>query len=183
MGLFDIFRAGPSKEAILGQVRKAKEIYAQPEYRRMAMENLLKWGTAESLSGLLERFSVVVQFPHWDEEEKRWLVEELIKIGEQALPLLREFILKRNEVNHALLAFRKIVANDEAYKERYGTENPNLPAYRALKEAGVGVYICGQSLIARGIETEEVWEDATLALSMLTTLTTYVPQGYMLMKF
>jgi intracellular sulfur oxidation DsrE/DsrF family protein len=75
------------------------------------------------------------------------------------------------------------ILNDEAYKERFGTENPNLPVYRALKDAGVGVYICGQSLLARDMETDDVWEDATLALSMLTTLTTYVPQGYMLMKF
>jgi hypothetical protein len=116
MGLFDIFKAKPSKDAILGQVRKAKEVYAQPEYRRMAMEKLLKWGDDESISGLLERFCVVVQSPHWDEDEKRWLVEELVKLGQPVLPLLREFILKKNEVNHALLAYRNIVNDDQAYQ-------------------------------------------------------------------
>jgi hypothetical protein len=116
MGLFDMFKSGPTSDSILGQVRKAKEVYAQPEYRRMAMEKLLKWGTEESLRGLLERFTVVVQSPHWDEDEKRWLVDEMIKVGELSKPILREFILKKNEVNYALLAYRKIVDSDEGYK-------------------------------------------------------------------
>lgn len=117
MGFFDIFKSGPTPDSILGQVRKAKEVYAQPEYRRMAMEKLLKWNTEESLRGLLERFTVVVQSPHWDEDEKRWLVDEMIKVGDQSKPILREFILKKNEVNYALLAYRKIVDNDEEYKK------------------------------------------------------------------
>jgi hypothetical protein len=117
MGFWNIFKTGPSKEAILGQVRKAKEVYAQSEYRRMAMEKLLKWNTTDSLGGLLERFCVVVQSPHWDEDEKRWLVEELIKIGDKIKPILHDFILKKNEVNHALVAYRKVSANDEDYKE------------------------------------------------------------------
>ncbi|HXW53093.1 MAG TPA: HEAT repeat domain-containing protein, partial [Myxococcota bacterium] len=62
------------------------------------------------------RFAVVVQSPHWDEDEKSWLTDEFVKMGDRAKPILREFILKRNEVNHALLAYRKIVANDEDYK-------------------------------------------------------------------
>lgn len=116
MGLFDIFKSGPTQDAILGQIRKAKEVYAQPEYRRMAMEKLLKWGTDESLRGLLERFTVVVQSPHWDEDEKRWLVDELVKLGDQGKAIVREFILRKNEVNYALAAYRKIVGSDEQYK-------------------------------------------------------------------
>lgn len=116
MGLFDIFTGKPSKDAILAQVRKAKEVYAQPEYRRMAMEKLFKWGDDESLRGLLERFCVVVQSPHWDEDEKNWLKEEFIKLGEPVLPIVREFIVKKNEVNHALAIYRAIVGDDQAYK-------------------------------------------------------------------
>lgn len=117
MGLFDIFKSGPTANNILAQVRKAKEVYAQPEYRRMAMEKLLKWGTNESLTGLLERFGVVVQSPHWDEDEKVWLVDELVKIGDQSKPILREFILKKNDVNYVLKAFRSIANDDEAYRQ------------------------------------------------------------------
>lgn len=73
--------------------------------------------------------------------------------------------------------------NDEEYQKINGVKNPNLPVFQALKDAGVEFYVCGQSLIARDMETADMWEGTEIALSMLTTLTTYVPQGYMLMKF
>ena len=75
------------------------------------------------------------------------------------------------------------ILNDRHYQKLYGIDNPNLPVYQALKDAGVDIYICGQSLLAREMKTSDVWEEATIALSMLTTLTTYLPQGYMLFKF
>lgn len=108
MGLWDLFKKGPSASGIEAQVRRAKERYAQPDYRRMAMDKLLKWDTKESLKGLLERFCVVVQSPHWDEEEKVWLKEQYIALGEKAEPILREFILEKNDINYALEAYRAI---------------------------------------------------------------------------
>ena len=139
MGLFDIFKSGPTKDSILAQVSKAKEVYAQPDYRRMAMDKLLKWATPESYAGLLERFTVVVQSPHWDESEKRWLVEEFIKIGDSTLPILREFILKKNEVNYALLAYQKIASKKdyenilvEAIKVRPPSDHRSVQAKQEL---------------------------------------------------
>ncbi|TVP49129.1 MAG: hypothetical protein EA341_09715 [Mongoliibacter sp.] len=73
--------------------------------------------------------------------------------------------------------------NDGAYEKQFGIKNPNIPVFEALKEAGVEIYVCGQSLIARGFESDDLWEDTVIALSMLTTLTKYVPQGYMLLRF
>lgn len=75
------------------------------------------------------------------------------------------------------------ILGDEYYEKLYGCKNPNLPVYEALKEAGVEFYICGQSLIARNMKPADRWQGAELALSMLTTLTKYVPQGYMLLRF
>lgn len=75
------------------------------------------------------------------------------------------------------------ILGDAYYEKLYGCKNPNLPVYEALKEAGVEFYICGQSLIARNMEPVDMWQGAELALSMLTTLTKYVPQGYMLLRF
>jgi lipopolysaccharide biosynthesis regulator YciM len=115
MGIFDIFTGRPTGKAIASQVSKAKEQYAQPEYRRMAMEKLLKWDTPESLAGVVQRFCVVVQSPHWDEVEKQWLVEEIVERGEHSRAILRDFILKENDLAYALDAYRKIVQNDDAY--------------------------------------------------------------------
>ncbi|MCL6260388.1 DsrE family protein [Aquiflexum sp. TKW24L] len=75
------------------------------------------------------------------------------------------------------------ILNDEEYQKINGVKNPNLPVFEALKDAGVEFYICGQSLIARNMKTTDMWEGTEIALSMLTTLTTYVPQGYMLIRF
>jgi intracellular sulfur oxidation DsrE/DsrF family protein len=75
------------------------------------------------------------------------------------------------------------ILNDEFYQKLYGVPNPNLPVVEALKKAGVEFYICGQSLIARDMQPADMWDGAEMALSMLTTLTKYVPQGFMLMRF
>lgn len=75
------------------------------------------------------------------------------------------------------------ILNDAHYEKLFGVKNPNLPVFEALKNADVEFYICGQSLIARNMKTTDVWDGAEIALSMLTTLTTYVPKGYMLMRF
>ncbi|SDZ00005.1 MULTISPECIES: DsrE family protein [Rhodonellum] len=75
------------------------------------------------------------------------------------------------------------VLKDEAYEKLYGVKNPNLDVFKALQESGVEVYICGQSLVARALRTSDVWEGTQIALSALTTLTTYIPQGYVYFKF
>lgn len=75
------------------------------------------------------------------------------------------------------------ILNDSHYQKLYGVDNPNLKVYQALQDAGVDIYVCGQSLLAREMTTGDVWEEATIALSMLTTLTTYIPQGFILLKF
>jgi intracellular sulfur oxidation DsrE/DsrF family protein len=79
-------------------------------------------------------------------------------------------------------AVYSLLINPE-YKKQHGVDNPNLAVYEALQAAGVEFYICGQSLIGRNIPKEQIWSGAQLALSMLTTVTTYVPQGYTLIRF
>jgi intracellular sulfur oxidation DsrE/DsrF family protein len=73
--------------------------------------------------------------------------------------------------------------NNAQYQERFQTDNPNLKVYEALLEAGVDIMVCGQSLIARKMVTKDLWPGVRIAHSALTTITTYVPQGYVLLKF
>jgi intracellular sulfur oxidation DsrE/DsrF family protein len=73
--------------------------------------------------------------------------------------------------------------NNAQYQERFQTDNPNLKVYEALLEAGADIMVCGQSLIARKMVTKDLWPGVRVAHSALTTITTYVPQGYMLLKF
>ncbi len=77
----------------------------------------------------------------------------------------------------------KIVLNDDGYVSRYNIKNPNHNLMTALKKAGVKLTVCGQSLIGRKIDLEEVNENVEIATSMLTTVTTYQLKGYTLLKF
>ena len=73
--------------------------------------------------------------------------------------------------------------NDEKYQGRNKVNNPNLDVYDALADAGADIYVCGQSLIARGLKKDDLWPGVQIAHSAMTTITTYVPQGYVLLKF
>ena len=77
----------------------------------------------------------------------------------------------------------KTVLNDDGYTDRYGIKNPNNELIVALKDAGVKLTVCGQSLIGRKIDVDEVHEDIELATSMLTTVINYQQKGYTLLKF
>jgi len=110
MGLFG---NKPTPKNILKQTSKVKERYAQPDFRRMAMEKLLAWGTPESLDAVMERFNVVVQSPHWDEEEKRWLVEEMVERGEAAKDTIIRFLSNGNNIAFAAKALKRLVGEKE----------------------------------------------------------------------
>ena len=75
------------------------------------------------------------------------------------------------------------VLRNERYRERFETDNPNLPVIRALKEAGVKVTVCGQSLIGRDIDPADVVPEVDIATSMLTTVATYQMMGYAVFRF
>lgn len=118
MGLFGLFGGDkPNQKNIDKQVNKVKERYAQPEMRRAAMDKLLEWGTTEALEGVLQRFSVVVQSPHWDEQEKKWLVEELAERGPPARQALVTYLKSQNHIAYAAKALRKLCSQPEYVEE------------------------------------------------------------------
>ncbi|MBO6572213.1 MAG: DsrE family protein [Balneola sp.] len=76
-----------------------------------------------------------------------------------------------------------VILNNEAYQKKYELDNPNLKLIDELKEAGVELFVCGQSLLARNYEHEEVNSQIKIGLSMLTVVTTYMHKGYYQMVF
>ncbi|NVJ87370.1 MAG: DsrE family protein [Algoriphagus sp.] len=72
---------------------------------------------------------------------------------------------------------------NENYQERFKVDNPNLKVFDALKEAGADILVCGQSMVLRKLSKEDLWPGVEVAHSMLTTATTYVPQGYTMLRF
>ena len=74
---------------------------------------------------------------------------------------------------------------DNTYQEFFETsyDNPNLPILDALHEAGVRVVVCGQSLLARDMKADQLFEHTEIALSALTTISKRVQEGYVVYNF
>ncbi len=75
------------------------------------------------------------------------------------------------------------VMNNEAYKAKYGVDNPTLKLFKELDQAGVKMFVCGQSILARNIDRFKMVPEVRVASSMLTTMTTYQLKGYAALKF
>lgn len=75
------------------------------------------------------------------------------------------------------------VMDNEEYKQKYKVDNPNMDLYKALEAAGVKIFVCGQSLLARDINKDKMLPQVKIASSMLTTMTTYQLKGYAQLVF
>jgi intracellular sulfur oxidation DsrE/DsrF family protein len=71
-----------------------------------------------------------------------------------------------------------IVMTNEAYRERYNRDNPNIAIIHALKQAGVDIRVCGQGLIARKIDAKQVNPDVQIDLWAMTTLVNLQLKGF-----
>lgn len=129
-------------------------------------------------------YKILVDLTSTAEDNKqisRWVDNVARMINLHGLAGVPKEKIKVKVVIHGGAIFTLLL--DEQYKGRFEVENPNLKVFEALKEAGVDVYVCGQSLIARNLKSSDLWPGVTIAHSALTTITTYVPQGYVLLKF
>jgi len=71
----------------------------------------------------------------------------------------------------------------EAYKKKFGIDNPNAKLITTLKKANVEIFVCGQSYKSRGFPIEGISKDVKLSLSALTALIEYQENGYKIINF
>jgi intracellular sulfur oxidation DsrE/DsrF family protein len=72
-----------------------------------------------------------------------------------------------------------VVLNSDAYSGKYKTKgNPNLDLLHQLHEAGVELFVCGQSLISKGSKPEEVAVFVETAVSAVTAVVNLQADGY-----
>lgn len=110
MGLFDFLKPRSPVERAAKQV---KEAFAQPEYRRSAMDKLFEIGTDEAYAALLGRFAYNANGSIADEEEKRDLVAQLVQKGEPVLPSLKRFIASEKQISYPITALIGIMGKEE----------------------------------------------------------------------
>jgi predicted peroxiredoxin len=76
-----------------------------------------------------------------------------------------------------------IILKNEIFKDRFKTDNPNEKIIKDLKEAGVKLYVCGQSLADNGFEHKWVNEQIAIAVAALVVVPTYQLKGYAYQPF
>ena len=77
----------------------------------------------------------------------------------------------------------KDICTNQAYKDRFGIENPNADMVKTLLDAGVGFIFCGQSSVSRNFPMNDVQLGVQLGLSAMTALIQLQNEGYSLIKF
>lgn len=75
------------------------------------------------------------------------------------------------------------VLTNEAYREKFGVDNPNTELINQLTEAGADIIICGQTAGFRGITKKNANPNVKFALSAMTALLQYQQNGYTFIKF
>ena len=75
------------------------------------------------------------------------------------------------------------ILNNEHYKAKFGTDNPNLKAIAEMKKRGVEFFVCGQYLAGEKIDPKTLAPEVTVAADALLVLMQYQNKGYALMSF
>jgi intracellular sulfur oxidation DsrE/DsrF family protein len=74
-----------------------------------------------------------------------------------------------------------LALNDRRYRERYGVANPNLDLLNKLRAAGVQVVVSEQALADQHWDKNDLTQNAALALSSLTAVSSLAQNGYTVM--
>jgi intracellular sulfur oxidation DsrE/DsrF family protein len=75
------------------------------------------------------------------------------------------------------------ILDNDHYKAKFKTDNPNLAAISQMKQAGAKFFVCGQYLAAEKIDLKTLTPDVTLAADALLVLMHYQNTGYALLSF
>jgi len=75
----------------------------------------------------------------------------------------------------------KDALSNDAYRSRFGGNNPNDGLLNALALAGVEIYLCGQTAGFRGYPADQLHASVTMATSAMTVLTRLQAEGWSLL--
>lgn len=118
--------------------------------------------------------------------EDKSVVNKYIETAARFLNMHAKAGLKPEQLHVAMTlhggAWQDVMTN-EAYKEKFGVDNPNFELINQLTEAGVDIILCGQTAGARGLSKTNVNPNVKFALSAMTALLQYQNNGYRFLKF
>ena len=75
------------------------------------------------------------------------------------------------------------ILDNDHYKAKFGSDNPNLKVITEMKKQGVEFFVCGQYLAGEKIDPKSLTRDVVVAADALLVLMHYQNKGYALMSF
>jgi intracellular sulfur oxidation DsrE/DsrF family protein len=70
------------------------------------------------------------------------------------------------------------IENNDAYKKKYGVDNPNADLVQQLMKHGAKFIACGQAMHLFEVEKPELYPGTKVSLTAQTVLSNYIEQGY-----
>ncbi len=114
MGLFDFFDKDKRRQrAIKKASARLTNAYMQGPDRMRGADTLLEFGTDEAIYGLLKRFTIRASNGVVDEEEKEQVLAMVVGLGEKAVPPIKRFIRREDQIYQALQALSTILPEDK----------------------------------------------------------------------
>ncbi len=74
----------------------------------------------------------------------------------------------------------RLVLSGDAYRRQFGRSNPDAALIEDLKNAGVGIFVCGQALSHQGFAVNDVDKNVRVSLSAMTALVDLQGKGFAL---
>src|SRR4051812_21610147 len=87
--------------------------FAQSDVRREQMDKLIRDGSDAAIRGLLLRLTVNASQAIADEDEKRFVVDELTKMGDRAVGPILSYLRKETALTFALQALLAILPREQ----------------------------------------------------------------------
>lgn len=109
-----VFGLFSKERALQRTIKKATNKLAQSTDRWAALEKLRDIGTDESLYHLLRRFSFASLKTVDDEQEKAWVVQVMIALGERSLAPLRRYMKSASAIAYPLRILEDVADREQA---------------------------------------------------------------------
>jgi hypothetical protein len=115
LGLFDFFGSKEEREKkrIRDLGKKAQEKYGDNLARVKALEQLRDIGSDEAIATLLGRFNATTEPQINDAEEKEYVFEIVTGFGEKAVPEVKKYVARSDNVSWGLRCLDALVPADE----------------------------------------------------------------------
>ena len=135
MVLKNLFGGGPLSEKKIEKITKLVcNPYCQPDVRKREMCRLLDDEQPAALRAVLKRFNFNSNGGIADEEEKKWLENQMVDMGKLAIEPLEDYIRTGKQLTYALRAYHRLQGAEQSaaffikVMQEYGPD-----AYRAIE--------------------------------------------------